>query len=188
MKPHSLHLRAVLHALFLALWLNPVAGARADSPPPVYFIRAGDLLGLIDASGKVIVPSEFEELKPGDPLILARKAYRVAYLDYQGNMAIPPQDTLNQPFREGLTPALLKDAQGKLKYGYVDAQRKTVIEPAFAHAEGFVDGLAIAGLEDAWGALKYGVIDRAGRWVVPAAYDKALPHSGGVVRDRKSVV
>jgi len=180
MKPAALLNR--LRLALLALLPGVMVSAAYAESPPVFLIRAGDLLGLINASGKIIAPPEFEELKPGDPLILVRKSARVTYLDYQGNMVIAPQDALTLPFAEGLAPMPLRDAQGKMRYGYVDAQRKTVIAPAFAHAEGFIDGLAIAGLEDAWGALKYGVIDRAGKWVVPAVYDKVLPHSGGVVR------
>lgn len=167
---------------FISAGLAGTAAAAQAEPPALLYIRSGDLLGLIDTSGKVVVPAEFEELKIGDPLILARKGYRTAYLDYRGQMVIPPQEAMTQPFREGVVPTLLKDVEGKPRYGYVDAQRRTVINPAYAHAESFVDGLAIAGLEDAWGMLKLGVIDRTGRWVVPAVHDKALPHSGGVVR------
>lgn len=156
--------------------------AAAQAQPPVFAIRSGDLHGLIDREGRVIVPAEFEDLKLGDPLILVRKAARVAYLDYTGRMVIQPQAELTLPFAEGLTPAPLRDSQGRGRMGYVDVQRKVVIEPAYVHAEGFVDGLAVVGMDDAWGALKYGAIDRKGQWVLKPEHEKLMVLAGGVLR------
>ncbi|HSV47546.1 MAG TPA: WG repeat-containing protein [Ramlibacter sp.] len=166
----------------MAGWFGAAAPAQAQPLPPVFAIRQGELHGLIDREGRVIVPAEFEELKAGEPLILVRKAARTAFLDYSGQMVIQPQSELTQPFAQGLAPAALRDAQGKTRYGYVDAQRKPVIAAAYAQAEGFVDGLAVVGVEDAWGALRYGAIDRRGQWVLQPVHEKILPHAGGVLR------
>src|SRR5215212_8338076 len=132
-------LRAFLCALLIGGLGHPVTVA-AQTLPPVFPISDGELRGLVDREGRVIVPPEYEELKVGDPLILVRKAARVAYLDFSGRMVINPQAELVSPFSEGLAPAMNRDVQGKLRYGYVDAARKVVIAPAYAHADGFVDG------------------------------------------------
>ena len=89
------------------------ARAAVAKLPPVFSIRDGDLLGLINVDGHVIVPPEYEELRTGDPLILVRKSARVAYVDYEGHMVIAPQSDLTRPFAEGLTPAVMRDGQGK---------------------------------------------------------------------------
>ena len=97
-------------------------------------------------------------------------------------MVIAPQSDLTRPFAEGLTPAVMRDGQGKSRLGYLDSQRRTVIEPGYLHADSFVDGLAIVGSEDAWGAARFGAIDRKGHWVLKPVHEKLLPHSGGVLR------
>jgi len=171
-----------LRGMAVTLWLCIALPLPAQTPARLFPIRHGDLHGLIDAKGRVVVPPEFEELKIGDPLILVRKSARTAYMDQDGTMAIAPQADLRLPFAEGLTPAPLPDRQGRTRWGYVDPARKVVIEPAFAHAEGFADGLAVVGVEDAWGAIRYGAIDRKGNWVLQPVHDKIVPHSGGVLR------
>ncbi len=146
------------------------ATAQPTQPSTLFSIRAGDLFGLIDASGKVLLPPEFFEIKPGDPLTLVRKGSRTAYVDGTGRMVIEPQEALSQPFASGLSLAPAKDAQGRSRYGYVDATRAFVIPPTWEHAETFVDGLAVVGVADAWGVLKFGAIDRSGRLVLPATH------------------
>ena len=168
----------------ICLGLMSAGWALAQTTPAstLFSIRSGDLFGLIDAQGKVLLPAEFVEIKPGDPLTLVRKGNRTAYVDGTGRMAIEPQETLTQPFANGLSLAPGKDAQGRLRYGYVDATRAFVIAPTWEYAETFVDGLAVVALADAWGVQKFGVIDRTGRLVLPATQTKLLAPAGGLVR------
>ena len=77
------------------------ARAAVAKLPPVFSIRDGDLLGLINVDGHVIVPPEYEELRTGDPLILVRKSARVAYVDYEGHMVIAPQFSVAVPESTG---------------------------------------------------------------------------------------
>jgi hypothetical protein len=62
----------------LGAWLALATSLAAQTLRPVFAIRDGDLHGLIDRNGRVIVPPEYEELKTGNPLIMVRKASRVA--------------------------------------------------------------------------------------------------------------
>jgi len=167
--------------IVLATWLI-ASTAQAQQQPSVHAIRAGDLHGLIDGSGRLLVPAEFVEIQMGDPLILVRKGSKTAYVDRQGKMVIAPQEKLHQPFAEGLTPAHGLDAQGKHRWGYADQTGVLVIRPAYESAEGFVDGVAVVSVSDEWGATKLGAIDRSGKLVVPAIHDKLLPAGGGLVR------
>lgn len=171
-----------LAAVLVCLGGLQATASAAEAEPALLPIRSGDLLGLIDARGRVVLPAEFEELKIGDPLILVRKARRTAYFDFQGRMVVPPQDAWSQPFSAGLVPAVGKDPQGKSRWGYADPQGRWSLPPAWDDAQPFTDGLAVVGLADAWGALKYGAIDRTGRLVVPAVHDKLLRPGGGLVR------
>ena len=173
--PTVILLRAFGAALVAVLAL-PVAAQ------PVFTIGSGDRLGLIDREGKIILPPEFSEVKPGRPLILATKGYKTAFFDYSGRMVIEPQSEITQPFVDGVAPRRMSAGEGKSKYGYVDASGKTAIAPVYDHVEGFVDGRAVVGIADAWGVVKYGAIDRNGKLVVAATYDKVFAPSGGVVR------
>lgn len=118
---------------------------------PVFTIRMGDLHGLIDARGQVLLAPEFTQLQVGEPLILARKGNRTAYFDRSGRMVIEPQSALTEPFVDGLSPSPGKDAQGKSRWGYADAGLALAIAPQWDQAEPFADGLAVVGVLDAWG-------------------------------------
>jgi hypothetical protein len=175
-------LRALLVAACLPWSVQAFAQAAMEPLPPLFFIRSGELHGLIDAQGRVVLPAEFSEIKLGQPLVMARKGARTAFFDGQGRMVIDPQDELVQAFADGLQPMPGKDAQGKLRWGYASPQRQMVLAPAWDEARPFVDGLAVVGMADAWGAMQYGAIDRSGTLVVPAKHAKLLAPAGGQVR------
>ncbi len=168
----------------IGVWLA-VGGCvlAGEAEPPLFQIRQGEQVGLIDRSGRVIVPPEFPQPPtPGDPLIRVRKGSRTAYYAHDGSLAIAPQEELTEPFSEGLAPSLLPGEGGKRLWGYVDAGRAVVIPGRFQAADGFSGGLARVGVADEWGELRYGYIDRSGRVVVPAIHAKAHPARDGIGR------
>ena len=175
-------LRRLLLGLPIALGLSALfkATAAGTTMPAVFPIGVQGAHGLINRQGRVILPPEFEEVVPGTPLILARKAIKTAFFDYEGRMLIAPQTAITGPFSGGLAPSLVADGQGR--YGYVDEDNHTTIGSTFDRAEAFVDGLAVVGLADAWGQIKYGAIDTTGKLVVPAVHEKMFTPAGGTVR------
>lgn len=176
-------LAAVASLLGLCAACPPAtAGAAEPALPPLFPIRQGDLHGLIDRDGRVVLAAEYSEIRIGSPWILVSKGARVAYADGSGRLVIEPQDVLSQPYTQGLVPMPGKDAQGRMRWGYADAQRRMVIAAAYDEAGPFVDGLAVVGMADEWGKLKYGAIDREGRLVVRAVHDKLLEPAGTLVR------
>ena len=60
------------------VWLAVLCLAASAQAQPLFPIRQGDLQGLIDANGRVVLAPEFAELVQGDPLVLARKGSRTA--------------------------------------------------------------------------------------------------------------
>ena len=166
-----------------ALVLGFALTAHAADPPLVFPIREGDLHGLIDRQGKVILPIEFSQpLQVSDGLIMATKGAKTAYFDVGGKMVIRPQDQTRGPFAEGLAPAIVTDAAGKQALGYVDRDLKTVIRGDFKDVGPFSDGMADVAVADEWGVVKRGYIDKAGKLVVPAKYEKTFPFAGGLGR------
>ena len=168
-----------LAAIGLGGSMAPLA---AQPLPPLFFIRQGDLHGLIDPEGRTVLPAEFDRIELGAPWVMARKGARVAFFDGQGRMVIEPQEALTRPFTDGLQPLRGQDAQGRNRWGYADARRQMVLAPAWDDAGPFADGLAVVGLADAWGTLRYGAIDRDGKLVVPAEHGKLLTPVGGLLR------
>ena len=70
---------AALQGLIVAVFASLSQPADAADAPLVFQIRQGDLHGLIDRTGKVIVPPEFEQpLKLQDGLIMAQKGTKKA--------------------------------------------------------------------------------------------------------------
>src|SRR4051794_30149089 len=102
----------------IAAFASFACPAVTPEAPLVFPIRIGDLHGLIDRSGRVIVPAEFEQpLKLQDGLIMAQKGTKTAFFDTTGAMVIRPQDITRGPFSEGLAPAWIADGTGKASSG-----------------------------------------------------------------------
>jgi hypothetical protein len=166
------HLSRRLAAALLCLGgLQATAGA-ADTGPALLPIRSGDLLGLIDARGRVVLPAEFEELKIGDPLILVRGAPHGLRLPGQdGGAAAGPGASPSAPAGPH------RRTQGN-RAGYADPQAAVALPPGTMPSPSPTAGRGGPG--DAWGG--YGAIDRTGRLVVRAVHDKLLRPGGGLVR------
>ena len=108
----ALHCLLAMCGLFAAKATWAADATTADAATALYSIREGDLFGLIDAKGRVVLAPEFTEIIFGQPLTLVRKGQRTAYLDASGRMVVPPQEAWTLPYAEGLMPAMGKDAQG----------------------------------------------------------------------------
>lgn len=186
-------LHRLLAALLACLGLAQIswtAQAQATAPPagePALFpIRQGDRFGLVDAQGQVLLPIEYDEVAPGDPLWRVRKGARTGYVDGAGRLAVPPQEAWTQPFREGLVPApqpVQQEGRGSSwRWGYARPDGSFAIAARFDEAGPFTGGLAVVAVADAWGERRYGAINRQGEWVLPAVHERLLPTGGGLVR------
>ncbi len=169
--------------LILTAWFAFASVAQAAGTALVFPIRDGDLHGLVDRDGKVILPAEYSQpLQLSDGLIMATKGTRTAFFDATGRMIIRPQEQTRGPFSDGLAPAVVADAMGKPALGYVDHDLKPAIRGDFRDVGPFSEGMAEVAVADEWGVVKRGYIDRSGKLVVPAKYEKTFPFSGGLGR------
>ena len=156
----------------------------ASPAPPLFPIEVAGKHGMIDRNGTVVIPPEYAEpIVYRDGLARVARGSKVAYLDATGAFAIQPQDAAREPFAEGLTPAVGRDAAGKVAWGYIDTSGRFAIAPAFAEARPFSEGLAQVGMTDQWGELRHGYADRTGKLVVPAKFaGKTFPFSASLAR------
>ena len=82
--------------------------AALAAEPALFQIRQGDRIGLIDGSGKLVVPAEFSSAPVvGDPYIRVQKGSRTAYYGHDGSLAIAGIKVLLQPLMVWLLARLL---------------------------------------------------------------------------------
>lgn len=166
----------------LAAWATACLATALAAPPVLLPIRQGEQHGLIAADGRVLLPAEYDEVLPGDPLIGVRRGPRTAYVDHAGRTVVAPQEAWTQPFHDGLIAAPATQGEARGRWGHADAQGRWVTPPQWDEALPFVDGLALVARADDWGRRRWGAIDRSGRLVVPATHEKLLATGGGLLR------
>jgi hypothetical protein len=153
-----------------------------------------DQMGLIDASGQVVVEPQYDAIGPfdeDDNLAL------VAVMDDEGNslygfinrsgqVVIEPQFALASDFSEGLA-AVAMAGSDPFKFGYIDQSGQFVIEPEYDSADAFSEGLAAISVGD-----QYGYIDASGQMVIEPQFDEAGTFSEGlavvVVGDKQGYI
>ncbi|MBK8196396.1 MAG: WG repeat-containing protein [Lewinellaceae bacterium] len=100
------------------------------------------MLGLVDRSGREMVPPQFEFVKGHahgeffDGTALAFRDGKYGFVDQQGSIAVEPMFDLAGDFGEGLALVEINGA-----YGYIDRAGKPVIMPKFEDAGVFPKGL-----------------------------------------------
>jgi hypothetical protein len=140
--------------------------------------RVADLWGVIDTSGRYVVPPIYQFV---DTFREGLAAVQVddgtfGYIDTSGRMAIAPQFKDVRQFTNGLAVASKGD-----RYGMIDINGTWVIPPGFKDLMPFQGGLATAQADDG----TWGYVDMSGTWPSMAAYDYAGAPDGYGLRRMK---
>jgi hypothetical protein len=168
----------------------------ADGLVPVCREENGrQMWGLMDASGKLVVPHQFSwicRFREGLAKVMLDEG-KMAYIDKTGKVVIPVAPYLDSPsfsdgFADGLAsvavprspqdpPPPFKTKGPPLKYGFIDKTGKAVIPPRFDWVEDFKDGLAAVRIGD-----RSGYIDKMGTMVItlPPGNDWPVHFSEGL--------
>ncbi|PSL44861.1 WG repeat protein [Chitinophaga niastensis] len=138
--------------------------------------------GVMDASGKLIIPMEFDGVRydKNVHLILAFKTGNdeaiqglTSFFDINGHLIMPAQYYVFDEFTDGLL--LVKDKAHK-NY-FIDSKGKVVIDASqYYDVKNFSDGLALVGNKE----RKYGFINNKGVLVIPFIYNTAYPFNLGI--------
>jgi hypothetical protein len=154
-----------------------VATRPALGLPVVY--KEGNLYGLKDNDGKVMVPptySAIDDFSEGLAAVTVGEEY--GYIDQRGVVVIPVQFSaasvfLERGFSEGMAPVFYPKASRSDKkeggllpdgtYGYIDRTGKVVINPVFNFAHAFSQGLASVDVPE----KGCGYIEKKGSFIVP---------------------
>lgn len=167
---------------------HPDAGA----PPEALFeITDHDRGGLIDQSGRIVIPECFDSVgDSSEGLVRFERDGKFGFLDFKGRVVIQPQFPWAEDFHEGLAHVQVSGSQLGYdgKWGYIDKTGNIAIAPEYPRMLSDDDGVESRFQEDL--ALvepksesippRKGYIDKTGRLVIPARFTYATPFSEGL--------
>lgn len=135
---------------------SPFAGGRAK-------VLLKDKFGMIDTSGKIIVPREYEDLGAmREGLFPARKKDKWGFIDAQMKLRIPYTYEYAWAFSNNLA-RVKKDGL----VGFIDAKGKEIIPPVYEEATDCAGGYVQVKTDEGWGLL-----DAKGNSILPCMYEK----------------
>jgi hypothetical protein len=172
--------------------------------PQLLVIRSWGKYGVIDRSGRLILPPKYDyptgwdssrRLPSGehlltrrtDELLPVRIDGKCGYIDKHGTEVIPPRFSMAGMFHDGRAQVQIGD-----DWGMIDRTGKIIIEPRYSFIGPFQSGLArvaVGGvpIEGGLPRAKWGFINERGDQIVPPRYayvrsfvdGKALVNLGG---------
>lgn len=139
-------------------------------------IYTEDKRGLMDSTGKIIVPCEYSMLiESFNEYGMAKvtKAGRVGFVNRKGKEVIQCKFQNVGVYSEGLLNARLND-----KWGYIDTTGKTIISHKYDIGISFQEGLARVAIKKNYDWF-FGFIDKDGNEVIPLIYSNAKDFTNG---------
>lgn len=138
--------------------------------PSIGSVKAGNY-GYIDKTGKLVIKSQFSEVKNFSQGLAAVKiADKWGYTNKTGKLVIEPEFNDARSFSEGLAAVKLDD-----KWGYIDTTGKMVVTQEFNDTYGFFEELAAVEINSRWG-----YIDRTGKFVIKPQFGSVYSFSEGL--------
>jgi hypothetical protein len=175
----------------LSVVLSKYDSFRGDFEEGFLRVRKDGKYGVIDKSGKEIVPCRYADIRPfseGMAGVTYEENGKRGFINKKGDEVIPfLYDALyNDAFSEGLVQ-VCKDG----KYGFIDKTGKEIVPLKYAYVYPFSEGMAIVAVDDGYDKYgrwksKYGFVDKTGKEVIPCIYDKACPFSEGLACVQKN--
>jgi len=138
--------------------------------------------GLIDATGKELIPPNFSsfQLYAGDGVARVEDAGKYGFTDLKGNWVFEKSKSVFTLYGSAEKMIRCKISN---KYGYLDAKGNEVIITKFDQAEEFLpNGLAKVGKSNAENKYKtmYGYINKKGEEVIPLIYETIAVFENGL--------
>ena len=149
--------------------------------------------GIIDTSGKVIVPTIYDEInffseglaRVGIGTNWQTRTY--GFIDKTGKVVVPITYDYADSFSEGLARVGMGDwgtpgTPSTMKFGFVNSVGNVVIPITYDSAGSFTEGLVYVGVGADWQTRKFGFINTVGNVVIPITYDSVGSFSEGLAR------
>lgn len=127
------------------------------------WIKVGELVGLIDHTGKIVIEPKFTKMeRMQDGIVHVRLGEFWGAYDNKGKEIISLQYEKINDLSDGLI-AIRKNGL----WGFIDRTGKVIIEPKFAGIRDFKNGFAAAKQGTTWG-----LIDKQGNWTIEPKYKR----------------
>lgn len=142
--------------------IKPKYDATWEFEEGVAKVSLNNLYGLINATGKEVVPLKYTSISSfAEGLVAVEMNKKFGFLNASGKEAIPLQYTNAGDFKEGFASVEINN-----KWGCINKSGKLIIDAKYDRVKGFDKGIAIVKL-----GKKYGCIDTKGVEVIPVIYD-----------------
>lgn len=127
------------------------------------WIKVGELVGLIDHTGKIVIEPKFTKMeRMQDGIVHVRMESSWGAYDNKGKEIIALEYEKINDLSEGLI-AIRKNGL----WGFIDRTGKVIIAPQFAGIRDFKNGYAAAKQGTTWG-----LIDKQGNWTIEPMYKR----------------
>lgn len=131
----------------------------------------GELQGVIDKSGKIILPPVYRAIKfVDDKIIYLKEDGNVGITSISGEKVFKKEYDYIYPLGEDYFLI-----QGDNKIGLIDKFETVIIPPKYDEIRPFEDDMAVVRVDK-----KYGVIDKSGKEIIPLEYDYIKNFSNGM--------
>ena len=150
----------------------------SEYPQGILLMRK-DLRGLMDFSGKLLIPCEYTMILPRfqeQGLAEVRLGGRIGLVKMNGEVVLPLKYQSMGDFTAGLLNCRKDDF-----WGYVNQYGETIIPHQFSIALNFKEGYAKVAIKKG-GNYYFGFINTKGEIVVPLEYEKAEELDNGMVK------
>ncbi len=129
-------------------------------------VRAGNKLGYIDRTGRLVIPAEFDEAREfSEGKALVSKDGAWGFIDRAGRVVVPLKYAYASSFSEGLAAVTTSRDRTVPGWGYIDHAGRVRIPTRFDFAAPFDGGLAAVDLTPDGQSIPDAYIDKAGRIV-----------------------
>ena len=147
-------------------------------------VEAIGKIGLIDQTGREIVPCEYVSISFGEELTVLRKYQDCFLMDREGNTFLHGKYDYIGEFIDGLAQVsrLTSGIKTTVTYGFINQAGHEVVPCVYEGVFPFSDGMAAVKKND-----KYGFVDTEGREVIPCIYADYRGFSEGLAAVTYSV-
>lgn len=127
--------------------------------------------GVIDASGKTVLPFEYSYVgNMSEDIIVVAKDGKYGCFDKSGKMIIPMEFEEMTDFVNGLACIRYKK-----RYGFIDRNGEIIVAPFSDQVEYCSEGCILVNIKD-----RFGFVSDQGDWVVPPMYEAGTSFSNGL--------
>jgi hypothetical protein len=130
----------------------------------------GDSYGVLDVTGKVIVPIEYDYVgRMGEDIIVVRKDDKYGCFNQNGEMIVPLEYEEIREYVGGMARIRFKG-----KFGFIDKSGNVLVAPFSDEVENFSEDFTLVTIKN-----KVGFVNIQGDWLAVPMYDAGSSFSGG---------